>query len=164
MRHVIPTSLFIAASLVSGISAAEETAFSSIVNDYEAMRQVLIDDSTEGIADHARSIASTAAMLAADFSPSAAAVSADNADAVRALLPEINDLAMKVATASDLDTIRNEVAEMTKPLVRWHGLIEGPRPVVAYCPMVKKAWLQPDEAIGNPYAPNMLRCGEVVQR
>jgi hypothetical protein len=30
--------------------------------------------------------------------------------------------------------------------------------------MEKKAWLQPDEAIGNPYDPTMLRCGEVVQR
>jgi len=164
MRHAILTVLFIATTLVSAISAAEETAFVSIVSDYEAIRQVLIDDSTEGIADHARSIATTAASLAADFSPSAAAVSANNADAVRALLPEINDLASRVTAASDLDTIRNEVAEMTKPLVRWHELIEGPRPVVAYCPMVKKAWLQPDEAIGNPYAPYMLGCGEVVQR
>ena len=107
---------------------------------------------------------STAASLTADFSPSAAAVSSDDAAAVRALLPEISNLAMKVAAAADLDTVRNEVAEMTKPLVRWHELIEGPRPVVAYCPMVKKAWIQPDEAIGNPYAPYMLRCGEVVQR
>ena len=92
MRHAILTVLFLAITLVSGISTAEETAFDSIVSDYEAIRQVLIDDSTEGIADHARSIAMTAASLAADFSPSAAAVSADDADAVRALLPEINDL------------------------------------------------------------------------
>jgi hypothetical protein len=56
------------------------------------------------------------------------------------------------------------MAELTKPLVRWHALLEGSRPVVAYCPMVKKAWLQPDGAIGNPYAPSMLGCGEVVQR
>ena len=47
---------------------------------------------------------------------------------------------------------------------RWHELVEGGKPVVAYCPMVEMAWLQPDEPIGNPYAPYMLRCGEVVQR
>lgn len=28
----------------------------------------------------------------------------------------------------------------------------------------RRAGLRPDEAIGNPYAPSMLRCGEVVQR
>jgi len=28
----------------------------------------------------------------------------------------------------------------------------------------RKSWLQPDEPIGNPYAPSMLRCGEVVAR
>ena len=50
------------------------------------------------------------------------------------------------------------------PILFNHGLIEGDRPVVAYCPMEKKAWLQPYEPIGNPYAPYMLRCGEVVQR
>ncbi len=164
MRHAILSVLLVASSMVSGISAAEETAFVSIVSDYEAIRQVLIDNSTKGIADRARSIASTARSLAADFSLSAAAVSSDDGDAVRALLPKIADLALRVAAASDLETVRIEVAELTKPLVRWHELIEGPRPVVAYCPMIKKAWLQPDEAIGNPYAPHMLRCGEVVQR
>jgi len=83
---------------------------------------------------------------------------------VRPLLPEISEKATRVASASDLASVRGELAELTKPLVRWHELVEGSRPVVAYCPMEKKAWLQPDEAIGNPYAPYMLRCGEVVQR
>ncbi len=83
---------------------------------------------------------------------------------VKALLPEIENRATSGRRSSDLESVRNEMAELTKPLVRWHGLVEGSKPVVAYCPMVKKAWLQPDEAIGNPYAPYMLRCGEVVQR
>jgi hypothetical protein len=30
--------------------------------------------------------------------------------------------------------------------------------------METKARLQPDGEIGNPYAPYMVRCGEVVQR
>ena len=57
------------------------------------------------------------------------------------------------------------LAELTKPLVRWHELIEGPRPVVAYCPMYKRSWLQPsgDLEIGNPYG-GMPRCGEIVSR
>ena len=80
------------------------------------------------------------------------------------MLPHIENRALEVAAAGDLEDVRIELAELTKPLVRWHELVEGSPTVVAYCSMVKKAWLQPDEAIGNPYAPQMLRCGEVVQR
>ena len=69
-----------------------------------------------------------------------------------------------LAAAKDLDDARNALASLTKPLSRWQKLVNGPRPVVVYCPMEKKAWLQPDGPIGNPYAPSMLRCGEVVQR
>ena len=86
------------------------------------------------------------------------------AAAVKELLPLIEKQSMKVASAPDLPSIRAELAELTKPLVRYHALVQGSRPVVAYCPMEKRAWLQPDEPIGNPYAPHMLRCGDVVQR
>ncbi|MDG5768139.1 efflux RND transporter periplasmic adaptor subunit [Balneolales bacterium ANBcel1] len=33
-----------------------------------------------------------------------------------------------------------------------------------YCPMVDESWLSSEEEIANPYDPNMLRCGEVVER
>lgn len=150
--------------LVSATFAGEDTAFDEVVRHYEAIRQVLIEDSTEGIAEHAEGIAAAADGLDGDFKASVSGVSTEDAAAVKALLPEIADRAGRVADADNIEAIRTELAEMTKPLVRWHGLVEGSKPVVAYCPMEKKAWLQPDEAIGNPYAPYMLRCGEVVQR
>jgi len=34
----------------------------------------------------------------------------------------------------------------------------------AYCPMVKKNWLQGAEAIRNPYDPSMLECGSIKQK
>lgn len=163
MRYGILSAFLLINSLASADEGAKDTVFSDISGHYEAIRLVLIEDSTEGVAEHAEAIAYAAASLAANFSPAAAGVDSADAAAVKGLLPQIEVRASRVASAEALERIRDELAELTKPLVRWHALIEGSRPVVAYCPMVKKAWLQPDEAIGNPYAPTMLRCGEVVQ-
>jgi hypothetical protein len=46
---------------------------------------------------------------------------------------------------------------------RYRKLIGDDSVVVAYCPMEKKAWLQPDGEIENPYGGQaMPRCGRVV--
>ncbi len=164
MRIGIIFALVLVAVLPIAVDAAEQNVFDAVFGDYEAIRQALIEDSTDGIAPHAEAIAAAVAALAEDFSAAAAGVSQDNSATVNALLPEIRAKAEKLSAADGLADTRQDFAALTQPLVRWQKLVEGPRPVVAYCPMEKKAWLQPDEAIGNPYAPSMLRCGEVVQR
>ena len=164
VRNGILCAFLLMIASVSAIEGMEATAFSDIFGHYEAIRQALIEDSTEGVAEHARAISAAAARLERDFTASAAGVDSGDAAAVKELLPLIEERSMKVASAPDIASIRTEFAVLTKPLVRYHALVQGSRPVVAYCPMEKRAWLQPDEPIGNPYAPNMLRCGEVVQR
>lgn len=164
MRHAILIAVLSIAASVSAMPDGEGSTFADIVGHYEAIRQVLIEDSTEGVAGHATAIADAASALARDFKPESAQIDAGDAAAVRGWLAEIETRARSVARSDSLEPIREAMAELTKPLVRWHELVEGPKPVVAYCPMVEKAWLQPDEAIGNPYDPSMLRCGEVVQR
>ncbi len=164
MKHGILCALLLTTALLSGIEGAEITAFDTIADHYEAIRQVLIEDSTDGVARHAEAIAETAGALKRNYSDTAAGVKSGSGGTIKSLLPEIEKRALEVARATDLEAIRTEMAELTQPLVRWHELVDGQRPVVAYCSMAKRAWLQPDEAIGNPYAPYMLRCGEVVQR
>jgi len=164
MRYGILCALWLTTTFVSAIDATETTAFATISDHYEAIRLELIEDSTEGVAEHAAAIAKTAQALKLSYSDTTAGVKTGSAETVQALLPEIEKRATEVARSTDLETVRTEMAELTKPLVRWHDLVDGSRPVVAYCPMVKKAWIQPDEPIGNPYAPSMLRCGEIVQR
>jgi hypothetical protein len=142
----------------------DEHAFSKIFEHYEAIRQELIRESIRGVPAHAEAIRQTATELQLDFSAKAAGIASAEAAALRELLPEIIVGAGSLAKVKDLAAARIALAELTKPLTRYQRLVVGPRPVVAYCPMEKKAWLQPDEAIGNPYAPYMLRCGEIVQR
>jgi hypothetical protein len=161
IKNVIVTgSLLLAAAGV----AAGELAFHEISAHYEAIRLALIKDSTAEIAVNAEAIGRIAADLQRSFSAAAAGVSDTDGEAVKALLPEIQDRAAELASARGLTDTRDALAELTKPLVRYHRMVDGTRPVVAYCPMEKKSWLQPDEPIGNPYDPTMLRCGEVVQR
>jgi hypothetical protein len=158
------TAMLILVGCGTGLGAEEKNAFIAISGHYEAIRQVLMNDSTKEVSTHAQAIATIARDLRANFSAGSAGVADSDAQATIVLLPEISSKADELAAAGDIKTVRSALAELTKPLVRYHALVVGPRPVVAYCPMEKKAWLQPDEAIGNPYAPYMLRCGEVVQK
>jgi hypothetical protein len=162
-KKLIPWCLALAVCAAAPTRAAD-TVFANISDHYEAVRLVLIEDSTSMVSANAEAIGRLAGNLAKAFSPMAAGVSEADVDVVKALLPEIEARAADLAAAPDLAAVRDAFAELTKPLVRYHQLVEGARPVVAYCPMEKKAWLQPDEPIGNPYDPSMLRCGEVVQR
>jgi hypothetical protein len=164
MRTNIRCGALLLIVAVSSGTAAEENAFTRISSHYESIREVLIEDSTEDVARHAAAIREIASRLQRDFSPEAAGVTADDGAAVLDLLPEVIERAGTVASAKDLESVRRALAELTKPLVRYHAMVTGSRPVVAYCPMERKAWLQPDGPIGNPYAPYMLRCGEVVGR
>lgn len=140
-------------------------AFQTVVGHYEAMRQSLIRDSAEGIAEHARAIAEAARGLQDDLTAERARVPARHLDAVRELLPGLVAGADAVAGAEDLAASRAAFYELSKPLVRWREHAGGARPVVAYCSMANKSWLQPDEPLGNPYyGTSMLRCGTVVSR
>jgi hypothetical protein len=164
MKRTIRKTLVTALALLATVAAAEDNAFRDISRHYEAIRQALMNDSTDGVAEHAAAIQSATQKLNAEFTPEAAGIQADDSTAARELLPEIIDRSGRLAAAQDLTSVRTELAELTKPLTRYHALVQGDRPVVVYCPMEKKAWLQPDGPIGNPYAPSMLRCGEVVAR
>jgi Cu(I)/Ag(I) efflux system membrane fusion protein len=150
-------------AVVPSISAAD-AAFSSIANDYDAIHEALVEDSLAGVNDHALAIARTADEALADLDAGRAQVAVDDVTTVRELLPEVVDRARTLAEATDLQDARALVAQLTQPLSRWQRLVRDPKPVVAYCPMVRRAWLQDDGFVENPYDPTMLRCGTIVQR
>jgi len=157
----------VAAVAVVAAGATDETAgrtaFAAIVDDYEAVRQALLNDKTDGIAEHAEAIRRAAAALAEDFSVERAGVSAEDADGVKALLPDVVEAAGRLAGAGDIAAAREAFFLLSKRLARYREMVSGERPAVAYCPMVKKSWLQPLVEIGNPYhGQSMPRCGEIV--
>lgn len=88
---------------------------------------------------------------------------AEDADGLKALLPDVVEAAGKLAGAGDIAAAREAFFLLSKRLARYREMVGGERPAVAYCPMVKKSWLQPLGEIGNPYhGQSMPRCGEIV--
>lgn len=146
-------------------AAAAPGAYTAMIDHYETVRTALLHDTLDGVADSARHLESTAKELAADYSADSAGVPAEAAEAAQALLPEIAAKASALAAAKDLAAARDALGELTKPLVRYQKLTGATDVVVAYCPMVKKSWLQKkdDETVGNPYyGQKMPGCGSFV--
>ena len=120
----------------------------------------------DGVNEHGEAIAAELRDLKADFSAERAGASGEAAEVVREKLDEMIAAADAIASAKSLEPARDGIYDLTKPLVRWcQGVAEGDRPVVAYCPMYKRSWIQPrgDHEIGNPYG-GMPRCGEIVSK
>lgn len=170
MQKLIRTSPFVLLLLASVLVApasfaadGESTAFDQVAKHYESVRLALTNDTTDGISEHGMRIAAIFEQLSSDWSPSVAGVRADMAEDVRSLLPELTEAAAALAAATSLDAARDAFYDLSKPLVRWRKAAGGDRPVVAYCPMAKRSWLQPEGELGNPYyGQSMLSCGEVV--
>jgi hypothetical protein len=165
MRHSILTTAFLvlmlAAVTVGG--ATDRSAYEEISEHYEAIRQALLNDSLDGVAQHAASVRQRVDELSADFDPAAAGVPAAKEADCQALLPELASAAQAIADAADLDAVRDGYYELSKPLGRYRKMVGDLDSKVAYCPMVKKAWIQPDGEIGNPYmGVEMPDCGQVI--
>lgn len=158
--------LLFAASLVASAAFAadaESTAFDQVTERYEAVRLALTNDTTDGISEQGKRIEAILEQLSTEWSPEAAGVRTDMTEDVRNLLPELSEAAAALSAATSLDAARDAFYDLSKPLVRWSKAADGDKPIVAYCSMTKRSWLQPEGELGNPYyGQSMLRCGEVV--
>ena len=163
MRKITLTMLM-AAFFAAPAWSADATTFDSVMEHYEPVRLTLMEDSMVGVNRHGAAIAEALRELQADFSAESAGVTDEVATVVREKLDAMIAAADAIAGADSLQTAREAFYELSMPLVRWHAGVAGNlRPAVAYCPMHKKSWLQPDGEIGNPYG-GMPGCGEIVAR
>jgi hypothetical protein len=144
-------------------AAAAPAGFGGLLEDYEAVRQALVADDLAAMRTPAGELAAAIGHLGHHLTAEAAGVPGGKLEEVRALLPEIEGAAGRLAAAGDLAAARDAFYALSKPLVRWRRAA-GAGPAVVYCSMKKRSWLQPTaEAIGNPYyGQEMATCGEVV--
>lgn len=123
------------------VAAAASAAQTKIFGAYEDVRQALIKGSVEDVQRTARELASTA--------------SAEKQKAIAGR-------ATALASAADLKGARDSFAMLSDELIRFREGRSGAKPVVVYCSMEKKSWLQPKGPITNPYTDESMRsCGEV---
>jgi hypothetical protein len=71
--------------------------------------------------------------------------------------------AEKLGAAKSLEAARAAFGDLSDAIIKLAGgKSPGGDVHVAYCPMVKKSWLQKGETISNPYyGKSMLTCGEI---
>jgi len=149
----VPVFVLVLPAPASSAVASTSPVFDELMKPYDHIRLALIDDSLDGVADEAQAI-----HLAAKEN-----VAGGEAPEVRELLPAIAEHAEELADSTELADARAAFYELSKVLVRYRARVGGERPVVVYCSMAKKSWLQPAGEIGNPYhGPSMESCGEVV--
>jgi hypothetical protein len=155
--------LLLAGGMLWATTAEEPNAFREILGHYEAIRLSLLNDATTDVAEHAKAIESRMDTLAKDFDAGDAGVPAEKSAECEALLPEISSAAARLAAAEDLDEAREALFELSKPMGRYRKLAGTEGSMVVFCPMAKKAWIQPHGEIGNPYlGQEMPTCGEVI--
>jgi hypothetical protein len=120
------------------VLAVPALADASLFGKYEAVRQALLAQKLADVHSSARELATKATEL-------------KNADVIAT--------AEAVAAAKDLTSARNAFAALSDQMIKVRNAAKGERPMIGFCPMVNKSWLQEKGEIGNPYDSNMAMCG-----
>ncbi len=166
MKNYRLSALLIASLLmIPGVVGAKEApiAYMEMSSQYEAIRLVLLGDSTEGVAEYAKAIQDLARGQLEDFDAVKSSVPGQDIATFEATLQEIQIAATDLSSIGSLSSAREQFFALTKPMARYRKLSGDRGSVVAYCPMAQKAWIQPAGEIGNPYlGQEMPKCGEVV--
>ena len=146
-KLVIP--ILLAFVTLTGVSLQASDAMKAIVGSYLEIQGRLVADKLDGIKPAAHAIGEQAARMGAE---GAAIVKA----------------AKTMEEAADLKTAREAFGGLSDAVIA-AGTAEGwkdtPDLRVAYCPMVKKSWIQKDDTIKNPYYGSaMSTCGEIKKK
>ena len=139
-RLLLAGLLTVAIGTPAGAELADDVAA-----PYLHIQLALANDSIDGVADAAASIAASAATLGE--------AGVDIAAAAEAL-----------AAAKDLRTVRAVFGPLSDALIAYGEEVGFGELRVAYCPMVDKSWVQAAGDIRNPfYGSMMLTCGEFTK-
>ena len=136
------------ALLASAVPTRAADAIDGVLTPYFRIQSQLADDKGDVKAD-ATLVAEAATALGPSGEPIAAA-------------------ARTLASQSTLEAARDAFGALSEALVAYadstHAAL-GSNTATAYCPMVKKSWLQQGDEIRNPYfGKSMLGCGTLKKK
>jgi hypothetical protein len=142
-------SVLLALVMVAGASLHASDAMKAIVASYLDIQGRLVADNINGVKPAARAIGDQAARMGA---PGAAIAKAAKA----------------MEDAADIKTARDAFGGLSEAVIA-AGSAEGWKDVpdvrVAFCPMIRKSWIQKEDAIKNPYFGSaMSTCGEFKKK
>lgn len=131
--------------VVAGAAVLAAADWKPVVDPYLKIQTTLAGDSMEGVAASAAAVAAAAAKLGAAGAP-------------------VAEAAKKLGATSDIKAARAAFMDLSETLIKAAGEALASDIRIAYCPMVKKHWLQTDKEIRNPYyGSSMLTCGRFTK-
>jgi len=134
-------SLLVVSAGVTGLLAAAGVDWKPVVDPYLKIQAALASDTLEGVSANAAAVAAAAARLGAAGAG-------------------VAEAAKPVGAARDLKAARAAFMDLSETLIQAAGEALASDIRIAYCPMVKKRWLQTGDKIRNPYfGPEMRTCG-----
>jgi hypothetical protein len=144
---VVP--MVLAFVMFSGVNLHASDAMKAIVGSYLEIQGRLAADKVDGIKPVARAIGEQASRMGTKGGA-------------------ILKAAKAMEEAADLKMAREAFGGLSDAVIA-AGTAEGWKDIpdlrVAYCPMIKKSWIQKDDAIRNPYyGTGMLTCGEIKKK
>ena len=141
-----------------------ESAFDQMSESYLAIQTSLAGDTLEGVRENAGVITDLAEKLNGKFNNHMAGVEEKDGKACLKLMPVLASSSKELGSAKDIKAARAAFGDLSEAMVAYRNMIPGEKPNVAYCPMVKKNWLQNGKKVSNPYyGSSMLRCGSIVE-
>lgn len=132
---------------------------------HEAMRRVIqeyLRIHAALAADSIKTLGPATAILERIQAASAAAATGED----RSFAESLVNPAKRLAAETDARKIREAFGDLSDALLRYwrsSGSHPGMDVHVAYCPMVKRHWLQEGRSIRNPYDPSMPGCGVIQE-
>jgi hypothetical protein len=149
MTKTIGSFLLFALMMVTVARLQASDAMKAVVTSYLEIQGRLSADSVNGMKPAARAIGEQARRMG---EPGAAIAKA----------------AKRMEEAADIKAAREAFGGLSDAVVaagNAEGWIDAPDVRVAYCPMVKKSWIQKEDAIKNPYyGAAMSTCGEFKKK
>ena len=128
--------------ITAGISPVVAAVADGLAQPYLHIQLALANDSMDGVADAAQRIVTEAAKLGATAK-------------------SIGTAAASISAAADINSARAAFGPLSDALITYGEEVGFGVLKVAYCPMVRKSWVQENGAILNPfYGSMMLNCGE----
>ena len=135
----------VALAIGGGARAQAPEAMKGIVGSYLSIQSKLAADTVEGVKPAAQAIGQEAARMGAGGEA-------------------IVKSAKAVEAAADLKAARLAFGDLSDAVIaagKAGGWKDAPEVKLAYCPMVRKYWVQKEAEIRNPYyGKSMLTCGE----
>jgi hypothetical protein len=134
--------------LLAGVARAGEP-ITALLDPYFRIQSQLTADKMDGVGADAGQVAEAAAKLGADGASIAAA-------------------ARELAATTSLPSARDAFGKLSDAVIAYADKAHaqtGDDVVTAYCPMVKKSWMQKGKQVHNPYlGRSMANCGEIKKK